>query len=180
MGHDQRDGKSIGRLPRGIGHTQWGVWSAIPTAKLWQALLLSMDGEPRDWDKRGQELGESFLERSEIAVLHVEAGTLPLLNRDRERPQESTVSLTAFVKWAQGLGWELPKGFRAIAERQQPPTVSKAPKPITPLNGRGWAPPSGPEPARWDLWRLIPKCKLWEAVCLSLVSGTPIIPTCGI
>jgi len=168
MSHDQRDGKSIGRLPKGIGHTQWGVWSAIRSARLWQALLLSMDGEPRDWDKRGQELGEGFLERSEIAMLHIEAGTLPLLNRDRERPQESTVSLASFVKWAHGLGWELPNQFRAIAEREQPPRVSNAPKPITPVSGKGSAPRSRVEPARWDLWRLIPKCKLWQAVCLSL------------
>ena len=53
-------------------------------------------------------------------------------------------------------------------KRKQPPTVSKAPIPIRPLRGVGSAPEVRLGPGRWDLWRLIPKCELWQAVSLSL------------
>ncbi|MCL4182848.1 MAG: hypothetical protein KJ011_05315 [Burkholderiaceae bacterium] len=48
-------------------------------------------------------------------------------------------------------------------------TVSKAPPPITPVRGAGYSlPPPILERARWHVWRHIPQCNLWCAVCLSL------------
>lgn len=46
--------------------------------------------------------------------------------------------------------------------------VPAAPKPITPLRGTGSAPSRQPLPANWNKWKLIPKCELWKAVCLTL------------
>lgn len=46
--------------------------------------------------------------------------------------------------------------------------VSAAPEPITPTGGRWVAPRFKPQPARWAVWRLLPRVELWEAVALSL------------
>ena len=104
-------GVLMGKLPRGIGPADWEKWGMLPAVRLSQALLLSIGGEPDDWPDYGvQEVGKSLLERRRIALSHVRAGQLPLLEREAE-PIESTVSLFNFATWALGLGWQLPSEF---------------------------------------------------------------------
>lgn len=108
---------SMGKLPRGIGPADWEKWAMLPAVRLSQALLLSIGGEPDDWPDYGvQEVGQSLLERRRIALSHVRAGQLPLLERETE-PIESTVSLADFATWARGLGWQLPSDFPSDVSR---------------------------------------------------------------
>ena len=46
-------------------------------------------------------------------------------------------------------------------------SMSKAPPPISPVR---WSPnlPRKPVSAKWDIWKLIPKCEVWKAVLLTL------------
>lgn len=47
---------------------------------------------------------------------------------------------------------------------------SNAPRPATILSGSGNSHhrKTTPKPANWDVWRFVPKCALWEAICLTL------------
>ena len=45
--------------------------------------------------------------------------------------------------------------------------MSNAPPPIKPIQGGGFVRPT-PDPARWNVWRLMPTVKLWQAIALSL------------
>lgn len=49
--------------------------------------------------------------------------------------------------------------------------VSKAPPPISPIRGTGSEyhrrPAATEERAKWQVWKFIPKCQVWEAVCLT-------------
>lgn len=114
---DERDapGAAMGSLPRGIGPADWSIWGALPAVRLSQALLLSIGGEPDDWSETIQEVGQTLLERRRIALSHLRAGRLPLLERDDARPIESTISLAEFGNWARRLGWQLPSELPGAA-----------------------------------------------------------------
>jgi hypothetical protein len=46
--------------------------------------------------------------------------------------------------------------------------VSAAPKPIEAMRGSGYVRRTKTQPARWQVWRLMPVVKMWQAVALSL------------
>jgi hypothetical protein len=111
---DERNapGAAMGNLPRGIGPADWPTWGALPAVRLSQALLLSIGGEPDDWPDYGlQEVGQSLLERRRVALSHLRAGHLVLLEHNEAEPMESVISLAEFGAWARVLGWELPSQF---------------------------------------------------------------------
>ncbi len=84
----------------------------LPAVRLSQALLLSIGGEPDDWPECGiQEVGQLLLERRRIAISHLRAGNLPLLELYEAEPIESTVLLADFAAWARALAWQLPAKF---------------------------------------------------------------------
>ena len=56
---------------------------------------------------------------------------------------------------------------RAVLDSAGLHRVSAAPIPLKPIRG-GYMPEPSVQPARWHLWRLLPRVELWQAVCLSL------------
>ena len=55
-----------------------------------------------------------------------------------------------------------------MSEPKKPARISNAPPPIKPLSGGSFQLPPKQQPARWQVWRLMPSVALWQAVCLSL------------
>lgn len=146
---DERDapGAAMGSLPRGIGPADWSIWGALPAVRLSQALLLSIGGEPDDWSENIQEVGQTLLARHRIALSHLRAGQLPLLERDNARPIESTVSLADFAAWAHGLGWKMPRQLSTATSERHGVRVHAGEEPR-------------PQWLRSELWTL------WEAAYL--------------
>jgi len=81
------------------------------------------------------------------------------LARFRDKPEP--VSFSALTELPQS---ERRKALDAAGLRH----VSAAPAPITPLQGGGFTRRRPIQQARWQVWRFIPGCALWRAVCLSL------------
>jgi len=55
-----------------------------------------------------------------------------------------------------------------MTESKKPIRVSKAQSAITPLHDNSRSQSRNAVPAKWNKWKFIPKCKLWECVCLTL------------
>ena len=114
----------------------WGTWAHMPKATLREAVLLSVDLEPRppvlmvaqcEPSKRYAEPGYEFDHRLTIASAHVDAagplhplGYMPLLNG----PADATVSLREFAAWAICLGWNLPEHFPDALDELPTPAVT--------------------------------------------------------
>ena len=122
--------KSI-RIPR------WSYWRACAEWKLYEAIALSLNLNPEALDGFYDEgkadtfsssKAEEFEERIEIALTHLRAGTLFRLhpNMSKGSARQRAIAPTAFVEWAVGMKWKLPKQFLNL--RQNPP----------PATSKGW------------------------------------------
>lgn len=111
-----------------IPKANWEQWAHMLTAKLGEAVLLSLDMEPnppalkRSYrPEKYNAPGTDFERRLQIALSHVEAGTLPLehgpivFSRDAHK-----VKLHTFEAWARSVGWVLPESFPKAIEQAAP------------------------------------------------------------
>lgn len=109
----------------------WDVWQLVPEARLWEAVALSLDTEPRkvrfmrDGWMAGPGAGPFFEEGQDfedrLLVAETNFGTnKPLTPRRfimRSR-RTSDVSLPQFAAWVQKIGWEAPAELLALADEQ--------------------------------------------------------------
>lgn len=106
-------------------------WSFIPETQLWEAIILSLDIEPRSiklwiptWDPVTVERRSNIFkvkkvsDRFEIAKAHLEASKLKSASRLVGKPEEWKVILVDFIKWAKSLNWELPEWFSQLVGEQ--------------------------------------------------------------
>ena len=94
----------------------WAVWSNIPAAKIWEAVALSLNIEPRkvrhigtSWmgDNHGFKERQDFEDRILVAKnAPSTAGGLPRVVVSLYDPTESKVNLAEFAQWARNLGWD--------------------------------------------------------------------------
>ncbi len=155
-----------------IPGADWTLWAHMPKSTLREAVLLSLDLEPKppvltftqhETPKRYAEPGREYDRRLSIASAHIDAagplrplGHLPLLNG----PAGATVSLGEFAAWAIGIGWELPELFpRATAPAQTPAPVVTAPVELAADAPVPMADVPAKTPAPMPAWQLIPPPK---------------------
>lgn len=97
----------------------WEKWAHMLTARVWEAVALSMDIEPGEVsgiDFRPiagdvfDDCPREFRRRLDIAANHIKGSNLPYTGFTLD-PRYSEVRLTVFATWAQSLGWSLPDRF---------------------------------------------------------------------
>ena len=103
----------------------WRKWRHVPTAKLWEAVALSLDIEPNQvrhnkhsWMAETHlfDEGEEFADR--VFVTRKNLGKDPLLQPTLIQighPEACEVLLVDFVRWTQAIGWEIPAALSDIA-----------------------------------------------------------------
>lgn len=114
----------------------WKEWQNIPNAKLFEAVALSCNLDPRcviGWATPGPIYDKNLvryqsLVRQAVASLDIYEGDLRSLNSD-PTPHEVRVALGDFRAWALSREWELPDAF--------PCFTAKRPQKETPEERRG-------------------------------------------
>jgi len=104
------------------------------------------------------------------------AGRLERALRDHAADRKAAAELAAEVapefERLKTLGLELAAlsqdERRKVLDAAGMKEVSAAPKPLPPVRGASFRQPPMLQPARWQVWRLMPGASLWQAVCLSL------------
>jgi hypothetical protein len=119
----------------------WVVWQNVPACSIWEAVALSLGIDPRrvqeaSWFQEGQEFryqeGRTFDDRLVMATRQLDrpeglvAEYVDLAHRDLSR-----VSLYTFVRWAQELGWEVPRELVALAEQARERKRATEDKPLS-------------------------------------------------
>lgn len=123
-----------------IRDVDWEVWQHIPEAKLWEAVALSLNLDPRrikinrhSWmasDLIFEERKE-FSDRLLVAQRNLTSGNLMARHYNSASPNVCSVSLGEFSVWALSIGWTLPPVLTKIGESvgankvQQPPPTEK-------------------------------------------------------
>ena len=139
----------------------WAYWNKLPEVKVFEAIALLHDTEP----EREPPEDSSPEYRKTLRLL-----LACMSDRSIFTPGSLNISDPALngVKLIEVGAWAKSNGYKLLEKFPRPVQLSKAPPPITPLRGAGLAPSRQPVPAKWNKWGLIPKCELWQAVCLTL------------
>ena len=111
---------------------QWKYWKQIPSVEIWQAILLTMNREPRNYCLRRSVLFEladclnpyvehygitisGYDEKITIACANVGERGFPETRQSSSDEQErAVVRLDEFVSWAIFNGWSLPEECSAL------------------------------------------------------------------
>lgn len=105
----------------------WSEWSSVKQAKLWEAVALAINIEPRSFYSFGERKLDliynrthpsSFTKLLKLALGNISVGgVLRPSSIDFESPEgleESEIKLSNFVKWAKSLKLELPSDFPGV------------------------------------------------------------------
>lgn len=104
----------------------WDEWESTDKAKLWEAMALALDIDPRNFyffrerklDTLFSRQPPRFVSLLQQAIQNISGGgILKPISIDHESPAEREVTLTNFVKWAKTIGLELPPRFPGISVR---------------------------------------------------------------
>jgi hypothetical protein len=111
---------------------QWKYWRQIPSVEIWQAILLTMDREPRNYFLRDSVLFDladcvnpyeehygitisGYDEKITIACANIGDRGFPETRQSSSDEQErAIVRLDEFVSWAIFNGWNLPEECSAL------------------------------------------------------------------
>jgi hypothetical protein len=120
----------------------WPYWGLLPTVTLWEAVALSLNLDPREFEPHpagGRPAGiaivcippPEFYRRLNLARRCI-GETLPAA---KPRYGEEHVRLPSFTKWATGLGWSVPPELHDMAADNgpsppEPAVVEASPQPI--------------------------------------------------
>lgn len=141
----------------------WDYWRKLPEVRVFEALALLEGREPPEEPPAADECSEGYRKRLRLLVASLpDRSVFVPCTLHLAEPARHGVRLLDVARWALSNGIALPDGF------PQPVQPPKAPGPIAPIVGSSRPFPSGPAPANWAKWKLIPKVELWKAVCLSL------------
>ncbi len=179
--------KKAGRRTRRrqLSKPDWSYWRNVPRAKVWEAVALSCDVEPRETDEKILSHGpaktldghllqswdghDEYEKRREIALQNL-GPKGPLFESHGHRfdldesieevlgPRFSKIDLPQFVRWSQekqSPPWSIPEELRSMM-------ASHGRSPLASPNYRG-----GLRPADWNTYRYIPEVTLQDAVALS-------------
>jgi hypothetical protein len=106
-------------------NVDWDLWRNMPTARLWEAVALSLGNNPgSQTNGSASYFDDDYPKRLRVAKEHLSArpGSALQLVRGLMGTSDATVSLPAFGTWAVSLGWDLPTEFpRAATEAQSAP-----------------------------------------------------------
>ncbi len=121
----------------------WQVWQHIPEAKLWEAVALSQNVEPRSikinphsWmgSRLIFEEPKQFTDRLLVAERNLTSGQLRALSIIMGRPTQCTISLSQFATWALSIGWDIPPELARMAKTESTSCTEEASvveKPLT-------------------------------------------------
>jgi hypothetical protein len=108
---------------RGDRTPNWQVWKHVPNARLYEAVALSLDIDPRklqhdhSWmsGRRLFQEGQEFNDR--LFVTDQNLRNLRLLNAlgMRYYDEDPVIELRIFARWAISIGWTLPREFADLA-----------------------------------------------------------------
>ena len=104
------------------GPPDWEMWQSMPTARLWEAVALSLGVDPVEAarDAYLPQHCSDYPKRLRIAEAHLAAGTaLRLVSGALDTPT-ATVRLPEFGAWARSVGWALPAAFPCSAQKAEP------------------------------------------------------------
>ncbi len=116
-------------------NVEWGVWSNIPDVKLWEAVALSLNLDPRcvKVNRNSWMVGTSVIDESpefSARLLVAERNLTSQKLRPRafiiSQPRQCDVSLHEFSVWAISVGWNLPPELMEIAERTDVPKAQES------------------------------------------------------
>lgn len=121
----------------------WNVWSHVPNPRLWEAVVLSLNIDPRQvrhtkdqWmaspgaDRMFDESPE-LSDRMLVARSNVSSeGPLHPISISMGQPLECKVSLSEFGAWAETLDWQLPNAFPRSRGKQPSPHRDDAERPL--------------------------------------------------
>lgn len=104
----------------------WQVWQHVPAARLWEAVALSLNRDPRSINVHPQswmadrfifEESKPFTDRLMIAERNLTASGAGLRARSLVigAPSQCSVSLAEFAAWALSLPWDIPPELERIA-----------------------------------------------------------------
>lgn len=98
----------------------WSQWERKHKVKLWQAVALICELEPRRLESRSSpgelelflaNVPPKFISYLKQAKTAISAGLLKPLKRNAEHLEESEIDLTAFTSWANTSGLTFPDGY---------------------------------------------------------------------
>lgn len=114
----------------------WDKWGTAKELKLWEAIALALDVDPKNFYFFGERKLDTIFNSSQpprfaklldIALGHFSAReVLKLPSLDLDAPHESEIKVSSFVKWAKSIGLELPPSFPGASARS---SVAKIKKP---------------------------------------------------
>jgi hypothetical protein len=125
MSMDNSNGQSAydPLLPR-YEKPDWSYWETVAGIKLWEAVALAVNIDPRSFYSFGERQLDKFFNRNQppsftkllaLALANVAVGgVLKPPSLDLESPEgfeESEVKIARFIKWAKSLNLELPANF---------------------------------------------------------------------
>ena len=105
----------------------WNEWESVKQARLWEAVALALDVDPRNFYFFGDRKLDTIFNGSqpprfakilELALGNIYAGgVLKPPSIDLAEPHESEIKVFNFVKWAKSINLELPPGFPGTSTR---------------------------------------------------------------
>lgn len=114
----------------------WGYWETVTGIKLWEAVSLAVNIDPRSFYSFGERKLDKFFNRNQppsftkllaLALANIAVGgVLKPPSLDLESPEgfeEAEVKIARFVKWAKSLNLELPAGFPGTTRVALAPNV---------------------------------------------------------
>jgi hypothetical protein len=102
----------------------WRKWRHVPLVKIWEAVALSLDIEPKKvdldigWESQSLIFDESDEFNDRIFVAGRQVGTSSAFDvkiRISDDPPNCSVDLSQFAAWALSIDWDVPPEFRAMA-----------------------------------------------------------------
>jgi hypothetical protein len=113
-------------LPK-LDKPDWNAWSSVKQAKLWEAVALAVDIDPRNLYFFGERKLDTVFNRNhppsfdkllKLALGNISVGGVlkpPSLDLESsEGLEESEIKLSNFVKWAKSINLELPSDFPGL------------------------------------------------------------------
>ena len=123
--HSQAESRPAGTVqtaPKAGGPVDWDLWSSMPTARIGEAVALSLGCHP------GESLPPSpahfpaeYRKRLRIAEAHLNAGTALKSATSRNGRYGALVDLREFGSWVLSMGWDLPDEFPHSATQTATP-----------------------------------------------------------
>lgn len=104
----------------------WELWSFMPRCEPWQAVALSLDLEPPEYDSSVRGWPAEYERRLKITAANIEGKNIQgSVSTPRKSTSNNpcTVELHLFGAWAKSLGWTLPDSFPVSPPNKTAPAI---------------------------------------------------------